>query len=170
MRFCGEGKVYFQEPERAGVSLAHYIKDHAMHAFLTLHSPTDPQRLIRTRRLDGFTSPTFIQPPAEVHPAPQHEGLRAAIRPGAAPGDERGLGAAAGCVAPSGTTGSPPPAPRPPHPAPRTPQRAPIPTPGPSCVARGLHGWRPRANPNPQPRWGASFFTWRASPSGAPGL
>ena len=59
MRFCGEGKVYFQEPECAGVSIAHCIKDHAMHAFLTLHSPTDQQRLIRTRRLDGLMSPTF---------------------------------------------------------------------------------------------------------------
>ena len=59
-----------------------------MHAFLTLHSPTDQQqRLIRTRRLDGFMSPTFIQQqPAEVHHAPQHEGLRAALRPGAGPG------------------------------------------------------------------------------------
>ena len=97
--------MYFQEPECAGVSIAHYIKYRAMHDFLMLHSPNDQQRLIRTWRLDGFMSPTFIQPPAEVHPAPQHEGLRAAIRPGAAPGDERGLGAAAGCVAPSGTTG-----------------------------------------------------------------
>ena len=61
MRFRGEGKVYFQEPECAGVSIAHYIKYRAMHDFLMLHSPNDQQRLIRTWRLDGFMSPTFIK-------------------------------------------------------------------------------------------------------------